>query len=74
MLSPCSHVVVSGCLGFETADWVGPMIAQYPGAGLETNGLAGSARLWVGGLFIAGGHTASNAPDLFRPPKGVLGS
>ena len=20
-------------------------------------------------IFIAGGHTASNAPDLFRPPK-----
>ena len=45
------------------------MIAQLPAAGLETNGLAGSARVLVGGLFIAGGHTAPNAPDLFRPLK-----
>ena len=25
--------------------------------------------IWRGSVFLADGHTASNAPDLFRPPK-----
>ena len=38
-------------------------------AGFGLCGWPWSFFVHVVALFIAGGHTASNAPDLFRPPK-----
>ena len=60
---------VSELCGFEAAGRVRGMIVYQVGAGSGMVGLVGPVRFWAGGLFIAGGHTASNAPDLFRPPK-----
>ena len=39
----------------------------YFGWGEGEGGLA--SLIFEGSKFIADGHTASNAPDLFRPPK-----
>ena len=61
--------VSQGPWGSEAAGHMKGFVGHQCGTVLGLVALAGTFRLGRRALFIAGGHTASNAPDLFRPPK-----
>ena len=71
-MASCSHAVVAGCLGtlwfrngrLRNRTDCPPMLHLFVACEVGR-----CVSFWGRALFIAGGHTASNAPDPFRPPK-----